>query len=80
MASHQRVEDGDRAEEDGHEPVRILAGGEHAGQELPQEEGHRLRTSAPGHDVATALPLMFEACFAPEHDGFRNHFNMGIKR
>ena len=23
---------------------------------------------------------MFEACFAPEHDGFRNHFNMGIKR
>ena len=37
-------------------------------------------TSAPGYDVATALPLMFEACFAPEHDGFRNHFNMGIKR
>jgi len=37
-------------------------------------------TSAPGYDVATGLPLMREACFAPERDGFRNPFNTGIQR
>lgn len=37
-------------------------------------------TSAPGYDVATELPLMFEACFALERDGFRNPFNTGIQR
>lgn len=37
-------------------------------------------TSAPGYDVATGLPLMREACFDPERDGFRNPFNTGIQR
>ena len=37
-------------------------------------------TSAPGYDVATGLPLMREAIFAPERDGFRNPFNTGIQR
>ena len=37
-------------------------------------------TPAVGYDVATGLPLIREACFAPERDGVRNPFNTGIQR